>query len=197
MESKKIESIFEDYLNKENTNYALLISGKWGSGKTYLWKNVLKNSAVNEGFRPIYISLNGIESIKEAENHLFSSLLPISDKLQKKGIKDVIKLLRNTANIAGKIFGRGTQLIDFTKGIKINLDVSKTVLCFDDLERCAIEPERILGLINEYTEHKNAKVIIFSAEEEIKDKILEELHSVYPVSEENNLDMVIGVVFLK
>ncbi|MFA7446389.1 MAG: hemolysin family protein [Flavobacteriaceae bacterium] len=35
------------------------------------------------------------------------------------------------------------------------------------------------------------------SKEEIKEKILEELHSVYPVSEENNLDMVIGVVFLK
>jgi putative hemolysin len=35
------------------------------------------------------------------------------------------------------------------------------------------------------------------SKEEIKDKILEELHSVYPVCEENNLDTVIGVVFLK
>jgi len=33
--------------------------------------------------------------------------------------------------------------------------------------------------------------------EEIKAKILDELHSVYPVCEENNLDTVIGVVFLK
>lgn len=35
------------------------------------------------------------------------------------------------------------------------------------------------------------------SKEEIKNKILEELHSVYPVCEENNLDTVIGVVFLK
>ncbi|WP_142785008.1 P-loop NTPase fold protein [Changchengzhania lutea] len=167
MESKKIESIFKDYLNKKLTTYALLISGKWGSGKTYLWKNVLEKKATELGFRPIYISLNGIESIKDAESLLFSSILPISDKLQNKEIKNTIKLLRNTANVVGKIFARGTQLIDFTKGIKINLDVSKVVLCFDDLERCAVAPEKILGLINEYTEHKNAKVIIFSAEEEI------------------------------
>ena len=170
MESKKIESIFKDYINKEHTNYALLISGKWGSGKTFLWKNLLKKKAVKEGFRPVYISLNGIESIKEVENIVFSSLLPISKTLEKKGVKEVVKILRNTANIAGKIFARGTQLIDITKGIKINVDVSKTVLCFDDLERCKVEPESVLGLINEYTEHKNAKVIIFSAEEEIDDK---------------------------
>ncbi|WP_034042194.1 P-loop NTPase fold protein [Wocania ichthyoenteri] len=170
MESKKIESIFEDYLNNENTNYALMISGKWGSGKTYLWKNVLEKKAVEQTFRPVYISLNGIESVKEAESILFGSLLPISKNLQSKGAKTAFKIIRNTANVAGKIFGRGTQLIDFAKGIKIDLDVSKVVLCFDDLERCAVEPERILGLINEYTEHKNAKVIIFSAEEEIDDE---------------------------
>ncbi|MEP1489722.1 MAG: P-loop NTPase fold protein [Algibacter sp.] len=59
---KKIESIFEDYLNKEKTNYALLISGKWGSGKTYLWKNVLDKKATEKDFKPVYVSLNGINN---------------------------------------------------------------------------------------------------------------------------------------
>ncbi|MCF8716514.1 hypothetical protein JM658_16955, partial [Joostella atrarenae] len=170
MNSKKIESIFENYLNKTSTNYALLISGKWGSGKTFLWKNVLEKKAVEMDFKPVYISLNGIESIKEVESILFSSILPLSNKLQKNGIKNVVNLLKNLTNVSGKIFGRGTQLIDLTKGIKINFDISKKVFCFDDLERCSAPPENILGLINEYTEHKNAKVIICSAEEEIGKK---------------------------
>lgn len=170
MESNKIKSIFENYLIKENTNYALLISGKWGSGKTFLWKNILVKKAVEKNFKPVYISLNGIENIKDIENILFSRILPYSDKFQSKGVKNTINFLKNLANVTGKVFARGTQLIDLTKGIKINLDVSQIVFCFDDLERCSVPPENILGLINEYTEHKNAKVIICSAEEEISNE---------------------------
>ncbi|MCT4628824.1 P-loop NTPase fold protein [Winogradskyella sp.] len=170
MESKKIEAIFDSYLTKEKTSYAILISGKWGSGKTHLWKNPLEEIAKKKGFDPIYISLNGIESIKEIEGTIFSRLLPFSDTLENKGVKNVLKALNNLVNVGGKIFGRGTQLTDLTKGININLDVSKKVFCFDDLERCPVDSANILGLINEYTEHKNTKVIICSAEEEIKEK---------------------------
>src|SRR5690554_90818 len=53
--------------------------------------------------------------------------------------------------------------------------------------------------INSLMTHRKS-VVYLSLEdslEEIKQKILEEIHSVYPVCEDNNLDEVIGVVFLK
>ncbi|HDR7724522.1 TPA: hypothetical protein QCX71_004121, partial [Bacillus cereus] len=31
-----------DYIKRENTSYAILLNGEWGSGKTYFWENVLK-----------------------------------------------------------------------------------------------------------------------------------------------------------
>lgn len=53
--------------------------------------------------------------------------------------------------------------------------------------------------INSLMTHRKS-VVYLSLEdslEEIKQKILDEIHSVYPVCEDNNLDEVIGVVFLK
>jgi len=170
MESKKIESIFIDYLNKENTNYALLISGKWGSGKTYLWKNILEKKANEKEFKSIYISLNGISDTREIEGILLSKVLPFSDKLENEFIKNSLKFLRNGVNTIGNIFGGGTQLADLTRGIDLNLDLSSIVLCFDDLERCQMPLKEVLGLINDYTEHKNLKVIICADEAEIKKK---------------------------
>jgi predicted AAA+ superfamily ATPase len=38
------EVIF-DYLSKEDTDYAILINGPWGSGKTYYWKNNLSKKS--------------------------------------------------------------------------------------------------------------------------------------------------------
>lgn len=166
MESNKIESIFEDYLNKEKINYALLINGKWGSGKTYLWKNVLKKKAIEKEFEPIYISLNGINDVREIEGMLLSKAL----KLDNVYLKNSLKFLRNGINVVGNIIGGGSQLSDVSKGINLNLDLSNMVLCFDDLERCSLPIKEILGLINDYTEHKNIKVIICADELEIDDQ---------------------------
>jgi hypothetical protein len=166
MESNKIESIFESYLYKENTNYALLINGKWGSGKTFLWKNVLEKKAIEKEFEPIYISLNGINDVREIEGMLLSKAL----KLDNVYLKNSLKFLRNGINVVGNIIGGGSQLSDVSKGINLNLYLSNMVLCFDDLERCSLPIKEILGLINDYTEHKNIKVIICADELEIEHK---------------------------
>ena len=36
-----IESI-EDYIRKPYTDYAIMINGEWGSGKTHFWNNKLR-----------------------------------------------------------------------------------------------------------------------------------------------------------
>jgi Cdc6-like AAA superfamily ATPase len=144
MKSKIIESIFEDYLNKEKTNYALLINGKWGSGKTFLWKNVLEKKAIEKKFEPIYISLNGINDVGEIEGILLSKALKLDNPI----INNSLKFLRNGINVVGNIIGGGSKLNDITKGINLNFDLSNMLLCFDDLERCSLPIKEILGLIN-------------------------------------------------
>ena len=36
-----IESIL-DYVRSDYTDYAIMINGEWGSGKTYFWNNQVK-----------------------------------------------------------------------------------------------------------------------------------------------------------
>jgi uridine kinase len=69
---KEIEQIVTDYLKAENTDYAILINGDWGSGKTHYIKNTLFNkiSAIDsfytdkknntEKYKPLYVSLYGM-----------------------------------------------------------------------------------------------------------------------------------------
>ncbi len=49
-----------------------------------------------------------------------------------------------------------------------NKDISKKILIFDDLERCKIDINNILGYINSFVEHKESKVIIIANEEELE-----------------------------
>ena len=41
-----VESIL-DYVRADYTDYAIMINGEWGSGKTYFWNHKVKNKISN------------------------------------------------------------------------------------------------------------------------------------------------------
>jgi len=79
--------ILKQYVQIE-TNYALIIDGEYGIGKTYFYKELaspeLKKIALptneTKKYRPIYISLFGLKSIDEISRLIFLELYPILKK---------------------------------------------------------------------------------------------------------------------
>ena len=64
-----IESIL-DYVRSDYTDYAIMINGEWGSGKTYFWNNQVKKKIESlklngKKFTTIYMSLYGISNLEE------------------------------------------------------------------------------------------------------------------------------------
>ena len=60
------------YLSDANFHYAILISGQWGSGKTYFIKDLMKSWVGDDigvesiiQIKPIYVSLNGIWQLRD------------------------------------------------------------------------------------------------------------------------------------
>jgi hypothetical protein len=39
-----IKKIVTDYIKAENTDYAIMVTGVWGSGKTFCWNHTLKQA---------------------------------------------------------------------------------------------------------------------------------------------------------
>jgi hypothetical protein len=170
MNSKFIESIFIDYLKTDKAQYAILINGSWGCGKTYFWKFVLDDIAEKNNFKRIYISLNGISTINALDHQLFIKLLPYINNQENKIVKNVTALLGNVINkVSDKLLN--TSISDLLKGVSIDsYNFSKYVICFDDLERCQIPIKEVLGFINNFVEHKNLKTIILADEINIDTK---------------------------
>ena len=44
MNKEEIQQVVENYIKNENARYALLISGAWGCGKTFLYENYLADA---------------------------------------------------------------------------------------------------------------------------------------------------------
>ncbi|BDG36478.1 P-loop NTPase fold protein [Saccharococcus caldoxylosilyticus] len=170
--------IVKDYVERPRTNYALMISGDWGSGKTYFLKNYVFPELIAMNKRPVYITLNGLSTIEELSKQIYlETTLFRNEKIKKamdskalKYVTQFTKVIHNTAtmlNLAGNI----ENSIDFDELIDIEDNV---ILCFDDLERCRIEITEILGYINNFVEHDGIKTIIIANEKEIKDTNMEQ-----------------------
>ena len=69
-----IKNNIDDYLNASYAPYAILINGKWGSGKTHYFR---KQFSIDDSRTKIYVSSNGISSTAElAKEILFQSKHP-------------------------------------------------------------------------------------------------------------------------
>lgn len=167
MNTENIKDIFEDYITKPTVQYALLINGPWGSGKTFFWKNELAPVAANKGKKIIYVSLNGIRKIEALEHIMFIRMLPYLQEDDKGRKSNIAVIFGNIANAASKHFLKNS-LSDLLKGASVDMfDYKNTLVCFDDLERCQIPIKEVLGYINDFVEHKNLKTVILADETHI------------------------------
>lgn len=67
------------YIDTDFYNYAVMIDGAWGSGKTYFVKNVLLKKIESNEKRVLYVSLYGISNIQELGKKLYLDYL-LKDK---------------------------------------------------------------------------------------------------------------------
>lgn len=181
---KNIQKSIQAYLCDKNVHYAILIAGKWGSGKTYFITQLMDtwNAGANGDdnsiqLKPIYVSLNGISTITGLYHAIWKQIYPI---LNSRGAK-VLKLvfggaIKAVSKCIIDLNGDGqtddlSGTIDVESFIKLFIENDKVVgnriLVFDDLERCLIPNEQLFGILNQFTEHSNCKVILIANEEEL------------------------------
>ena len=79
-----VESIL-DYVRADYTDYAIMINGEWGSGKTYFWNNRIRNKIESlqlngKQYTTIYMSLYGISNLEEISKKIFIETSQLMDK---------------------------------------------------------------------------------------------------------------------
>ncbi|MEG2310413.1 MAG: P-loop NTPase fold protein [Clostridia bacterium] len=190
-----------DYVKKPYTDYAIMINGEWGSGKTYFWNNKLRSrlEAIKIGdktYKTIYMSLYGINSLEEISKKIFIETNPMISKTLKKFvdtregniIPEFVKTGLDMANLFGNV-NLGNDKVDFSKVFAID----DKILCFDDLERANVDVIDILGYINNFVEHDGIKTILICNEKELATKFkntnieLKTLIASYILDKEGNL----------
>ena len=172
-----VESIL-DYIRADYTDYAVMINGEWGSGKTYFWNHKIRNKIESmqlngKRYKTIYMSLYGISNLEEISKKIFIETTQLMDKnlkkyMDSKGQENIPEYAKTGLDMAN-LFGV-TQ-----NGDKLNygdfFSTDDKVLCFDDLERANVDVIDILGYINNFVEHDHIKTIIICNEKELATKL--------------------------
>lgn len=177
--NENISQYLLKFLDNPDPQYAVMLKGKWGCGKSFFIKNWLDKhkERYNKGeatLEPIYVSLYGLKELSQVTAAIDRALYPY---LYSKGAKLTKKIL----GVAGKIVfrtnfdcndnGSDDFSIDATLdslsllGTKTDSSIIKTkLIVFDDLERCLIDMKLLLGYINNFVEHGACHVIIIGDE---------------------------------
>lgn len=183
MNNKNIVDYLDHYIKSENANFAVLLKGGWGTGKTFFIKKLIENwsqpGKPKDHFisvNPIYISLNGTTSKKEIIEMLKEKITPF---IYSKGVKITREIFRGFAKSTLKIDfdllddkdkdGSFNLSFDPVSIFKSDNDTIKgnRIIIFDDIERSKIPVDEIYGFINDFVEHSKCKIILISDEDRI------------------------------
>lgn len=177
----KESTLIERYLKNEDTTYAILINGRWGSGKTYYWKNFLVPELISRTaippfkdyrkYKALYVSLYGIDTIGELGRKILYEMIPFSHK-DNKIVRAVSTLGAKTIAAISNVYSIGEIKIGERDIVNIS-NLKSYVVAFDDLERISSTEllEKVLGFINYLSEHEGVKVLLFMDEEKLKTQL--------------------------
>lgn len=62
---ENVKQTILDFFKRNDVDYALMINGVWGSGKTYFVQNSLHDEFKTAKLSPVYVSLNGVSTFEE------------------------------------------------------------------------------------------------------------------------------------
>jgi len=174
----------DGYLEKDISNgKVIMLSGKWGSGKTHFWQNIIRPILNDEKDKKPnhYISLYGKTSIQEIKNEIFLKVFESVDSF--KSEEKTQKVARSSLNLVSSltksisVFGMSLDLSEITDKSFEKLDTllndeklkrtegylnSGAIICIDDFERKSkdIDLNDLFGFITQLTINFDCKVVI-------------------------------------
>ncbi|ENQ3287604.1 hypothetical protein ACEOXO_003605 [Vibrio cholerae] len=155
------------FLNHDEKQ-VLVIKGKWGVGKTYKWNKIINDKSNNLKFSNYsYVSLFGLDGLKELQSRVFYNACPLTSESQLSKVKSKLK---EVGNIARNI----PQVAKYSNAMSVieNSLVNNYLICIDDLERKSekFSMSTLLGYVSNLSESNDCKIVLIFNDDTLNDK---------------------------
>lgn len=158
----------------DKTTRAIILKGKWGTGKTHLWNQVIQNGKNSlERDKYCYVSLFGISSLNNLKQAIFENTVKkdIADKPN--NLSELIDNYKSAGSTLNRYYRKylktaGDLFSPLTKGLPTTIEsiqfasIRDTLICIDDFERksSSLTDKEVLGLISYLIEARNCSVLL-------------------------------------
>ena len=192
MNTEELTAYIKNYLENDKTRSAIMLTGAWGSGKSYYIQNVLTKELNKCNHDVAIVSLYGLKTIADLNKSIYlelrakKTLKKLASKKKNKETKKSNKLF-NWIKKHGKEAASGTALVGKTiiKGVAgffnvpvefsdkdleklyTSINLNGKLIVLEDLERSGIDIIEIMGYVNNLVEQDGVKVLLVANENEI------------------------------
>jgi len=176
MSLENVQTVLENFIS-DTHNDVLILKGRWGIGKTFFWRRLIKESRLKKNVGRqwySYVSLFGVNSLDDLKNAIIASRVEANVSTIKSRIQMRTESLKQLLKGLEK-----TKLGSYTGGLAgeyLYLLLDNALICFDDLERkgAALSFKDVFGLAAVLKEERDCKVLIIMNDENLSDTDIKE-----------------------
>lgn len=136
------------------------LSGKWGTGKSFMWTQAQKDSAISRVKGALYTSLFGLSSIDQIKIKLIQDAAPEFEK--NPALVDGAKTVLGGAMKVLEGFHSGFRALNDVGLLVAPAVLRRKLIVIDDIERKheSLKIDEILGFIDEFTQRYESRFLL-------------------------------------
>ncbi|MFN0303492.1 MAG: NTPase KAP [Burkholderiales bacterium] len=153
-------------------NKVVALSGKWGTGKSHLWREVKAGSSDDKVKAALYVSLFGLSSMDQVKVKIVQSAIPSAD--QNPTWWDNAKKSWGAASKVLESFHKGFSALNEIALLAVPSILKDRVIALDDIERKhdKLSVDELMGFIDEFTQQHGARIILILNSDQLMDRKL-------------------------
>ncbi len=154
----------------DNESKVIALTGKWGTGKSHMWREVQKASTDPAIKGALYVSLFGVATIVDLKLRLAQSAMPLGE-MKGPRMDAAIAAIRGAKQLA-KSFFSGVSAIDEWALLAVPALVRKKFIVLDDIERkhAKLAIDEVLGFIDDFTQTYECRILLILNIDQLSDK---------------------------
>jgi hypothetical protein len=151
-------------------NKVIALSGKWGTGKSHLWREVqaATTDATTKG--ALYVSLFGLSDIDQLKRKLLEALVPVAES--NPGLWDGAKQAVSSGVKVLEAFHKGFGAINDLGLLLAPAMLRNRMIVIDDIERRheKLGVDEVLGFIDQYSQQYSSRFVLILNSDQLRQK---------------------------
>jgi hypothetical protein len=179
----------------DKDNKVIALSGKWGTGKSHLWREVKSASGDEKVKNALYVSLFGLTSMDQVKLKIIQSSMPDSGQTSLRW--EQAKKAWGAASKVLESVHKGFGAINEIALLAVPSLLKERVIVLDDIERKheKLSVDEVMGFIDEFTQQHGARMVLILNNDQLADKAMWDTLREKVIDQEIRLETTPGEAF--